>query len=68
MMFPILPPFAEKIARRCDRFIVSGNGNVAVIFGVAAIPLFGALGVALDYSRLATSRSTLQSAMDTSGA
>src|SRR5437764_13911158 len=47
-------------------FLASRNGNVAVIFGIAAVPLFGALGAALDFSRVSKSQSTLQSAMDAS--
>lgn len=65
-MFLNLSPFAEKLARLCAAFDVCESGNTAVVFGIAAIPLFGALGTALDYSRIARSQSTLQSAMDAS--
>src|SRR5437764_1511069 len=60
-----LPP-QLGLARLCRGFIASRRGNVAVIFGVAAVPLFGALGAALDFSRITRSQSTLQSAMDAS--
>jgi Flp pilus assembly protein TadG len=60
------PPLPSKLARLCSGFLASRNGNVAIIFGIAAIPLFAALGAALDFSRIAASRSTLQSAMDAS--
>jgi Flp pilus assembly protein TadG len=60
------PPPLLKLARLCSGFLASRNGNVAIIFGIAAVPLFGALGAALDFSRIAKSQSTLQSAMDAS--
>jgi Flp pilus assembly protein TadG len=65
MMPDTFPPLL-KLARLCRGFLASRNGNVAVIFGVAAVPLFGALGAALDFSRVTRSQSTLQSAMDAS--
>src|SRR3954452_19419368 len=59
-----LLPSLLKFTHLCRSFLTSRNGNVAVIFGVAAVPLFGALGAALDYSRINRTQSTLQSAMD----
>jgi Flp pilus assembly protein TadG len=59
-----LPPF--KLKSLWTRFLGSNGGNVAITFGIAAIPLFGAVGAAVDYSRIAKSQSTLQSAMDAS--
>jgi Flp pilus assembly protein TadG len=40
------------------------GGNVAIAFGVAAIPILGVMGVAVDYSRASHFRSILQSAVD----
>lgn len=59
-------PSLLELARLGRGFLSSRTGNVAVIFGVAAVPLFGALGAALDFSRVSKSQSTLQSAMDAS--
>ena len=42
------------------------RGNVAVVFGLAAIPILGLAGVALDYTRASHFRSELQSAVDAS--
>jgi Flp pilus assembly protein TadG len=44
--------------RRNDR------GNVAIIFGLAIIPVIGAVGAAVDYSRGNSARTSLQSAID----
>ena len=60
-----LPPLL-KTARLCRSLLASKNGNVAITFGLAAVPLFGALGAALDFSRISGSQSRLQSAMDAS--
>src|SRR4051812_17413300 len=57
---------ANEFARLCGRFLGSKSGNVAITFGIAAVPLFGAVGAALDYSRIAKLQTTLQSAMDAS--
>lgn len=42
------------------------RGNVAVIFGFAAIPIIGVTGMAIDYTRASHFRSVLQSAVDAS--
>ncbi len=46
------------------RFTSDRGGNVAVIFALSLIPLFGVGGAALDYSRVLTMRSKLQHASD----
>ena len=46
------------------RFIGDKSGTTAVIFGFALIPLAFAVGTAVDYSRAASTRTSLQSALD----
>jgi Flp pilus assembly protein TadG len=46
------------------RFAGADQGNIAVIFGIAAIPLLTFVGAAIDYSRLNAARSSMQSALD----
>ncbi|WP_422233804.1 TadE/TadG family type IV pilus assembly protein [Methylorubrum rhodinum] len=48
-------------ARRLHR---ADQGSVAVIFGLSATALVGMIGGAVDYARLVSSRSNLQSAVD----
>ena len=62
----LFQPQMLKVARLCRGMLASKNGNVAITFGLAAVPLFGALGAALDFSRVSGSQSRLQSAMDAS--
>lgn len=40
------------------------RGGVAVIFGLALVPLAGLMGAALDYSRAANARTTAQASVD----
>jgi len=47
-----------------QRFIKSRAGSVAPMFAIAAIPLIGAMGAAIDYSRAATVRTQLLAAAD----
>ncbi|WP_161992720.1 TadE/TadG family type IV pilus assembly protein [Aureimonas leprariae] len=46
------------------RFLNDKRGNFAVVTGLAAIPLFGAAGLGLDYARGTSARITLQDRAD----
>jgi Flp pilus assembly protein TadG len=57
------------IVRSCFRlsaFAGATGGNVGVIFGIAALPLFAATGAAVDYSRNASLQARMQSSLDAS--
>lgn len=43
------------------------RGNVAITFALAIIPVFGAMGVAVDYSMANSARSKMQAALDATG-
>jgi Flp pilus assembly protein TadG len=45
-------------------FISNRSGNVIPLFALAIIPVFGLIGVAIDYSRANAARSHLQAALD----
>lgn len=45
-------------------FIRDSRGNVAILFGLAAIPVIGMVGVALDYNRATNVHQKLQHALD----
>ncbi len=42
----------------------SRAGNVAVIFGIAIVPIIGAVGAAVDYSTANSNRTSMQKALD----
>jgi Flp pilus assembly protein TadG len=50
--------------RHKARFLSNSSGGVAIIFALSVVPLIGALGAAVDYSRASTARSKMQSAAD----
>ena len=43
---------------RCER------GNFGIIFALAAVPVLGVAGMALDYSRISSTRENLQASVD----
>lgn len=50
--------------RERNSFKSDRSGNVAIIFGLALLPVLGAAGAAVDYSRLSSARSAAQLAVD----
>jgi Flp pilus assembly protein TadG len=54
----------RHIRQAAARFVGASEGNVAVIFTLAAIPIIGFVGAAIDYTRMNETRSTMQSALD----
>ena len=54
----------SHIRSAAKRFVGANDGNIAVIFTIAAIPLISFVGAAVDYSRVNSARSSMQAAMD----
>ena len=52
------------IREAASRFIGANQGNIAVIFAIACVPLISFVGAAIDYSRANSARSSMQSALD----
>lgn len=46
------------------RFLVSCDGNMAMVFALCLMPLMVGIGAAVDYARLADARETMQSSID----
>jgi Flp pilus assembly protein TadG len=46
------------------RFWSDCEGNIAILFALTVIPMFGAVGVALDYSMASAYRTDMQKALD----
>jgi Flp pilus assembly protein TadG len=52
-------------ARSAARRLVGANeGNIAVTFAIALVPLLGFVGAAIDYTRANSARSSMQAALD----
>src|SRR6187402_1876521 len=52
------------LARLLARFRRSHDGNIAITFAIALVPLIGFVGAAVDYTRAASARSAIQVALD----
>lgn len=48
----------------CGRFKADQNGATAILFALAAVPLIGLVGAAVDYSRASMAQSRIQMATD----
>ncbi|MBR0817406.1 pilus assembly protein [Bradyrhizobium liaoningense] len=57
-------PVVSRIGRQLARFAGAEQGNIAVIFAIALVPVLGFVGAAIDYSRAAQARTSLQVALD----
>ncbi|HEX7883178.1 MAG TPA: TadE/TadG family type IV pilus assembly protein [Afipia sp.] len=47
------------------RFRRAQGGNVAMLFGIAIVPMLGFVGAAVDYTRVNNARTAMQTALDT---
>src|SRR6478735_10609289 len=54
----------SKFFQLLRSFRRDARGNIAVTFGLAAIPLIGFVGAAVDYTRANNARSAMQAALD----
>src|SRR5690242_14291334 len=55
----------RSLGTRAKAFLRSQSANVAIMFGFAIVPIIGLTGAAIDYSRAASDRTRMQSALDT---
>jgi Flp pilus assembly protein TadG len=53
-----------RVRRQAAAFRADRSGNVTLIFALALIPIFGAVGAAVDYSRGNSARTAMQAALD----
>src|SRR5882757_1270963 len=54
----------NQIRGAATRFVGADEGNIAVIFAIALVPLLGFVGAAVDYTRANAARSSMQAALD----
>jgi Flp pilus assembly protein TadG len=55
--------FSRVRAATC-RFAGANQGNIAVLFAIAAVPVISFVGAAIDYTRANAARSAMQAALD----
>src|ERR1700687_575580 len=61
---PAMEPRSRAMRRLLSRFWSDRRGNIALIFGLAIVPVMGAIAAAVDYSVANASRTAMQAALD----
>jgi Flp pilus assembly protein TadG len=54
----------RRIRTAVSRFARANDGNIAILFGIAVIPIITFVGAAVDYTRANSARSSMQAALD----
>lgn len=57
-------PVIRHLGQQLARFAAAEQGNIAVIFAIALVPVLTFVGAAIDYSRASRARSSMQVALD----
>jgi hypothetical protein len=52
--------FRNQVRGAAKRFTAAEEGNIAVIFAIALVPILGFVGAAVDYTRANSARSSMQ--------
>jgi len=60
----IIMSVLQRLRDAARTFSVDRRGNVAITFGILAIPVVGFVGAAVDYSRANSAKADLQTALD----
>jgi len=54
----------RRLRTAACRFAGANEGNIAILFGIAVIPIITFVGAAVDYTRAVSARSSMQAALD----
>ena len=54
----------NRVRTAAKRFVRADQGNIAVLFAIAAVPILSFVGAAIDYTRANSARSSMQAALD----
>ena len=54
----------RRIRTAVRRFAGANEGNIAILFGIAVIPIISFVGAAVDYTRANAARSSMQAALE----
>jgi Flp pilus assembly protein TadG len=57
-------PFFNRARIAVRRFLGATQGNIAVLFAITCVPIISFVGLAVDYSRANSARTSMQSALD----
>ena len=54
----------SRVRTAAGRFAGADQGNIAVLFGIAAVPILTFVGAAIDYTRANAARTSMQAALN----
>ncbi|MBR1125029.1 TadE/TadG family protein [Bradyrhizobium lablabi] len=54
----------SRVRTAASRFAGADQGNIAVLFAIASVPIISFVGAAIDYSRANAARTAMQAALD----
>src|SRR5438874_12015073 len=54
----------RRLRTAARRFAGANEGNIAIVFGIAVIPIISFVGAAVDYTRAYSARSSMQAALN----
>jgi Flp pilus assembly protein TadG len=54
----------NRVRTAARRFARADQGNIAVLFAIAAVPILSFVGAAIDYTRANSARTSMQAALD----
>ena len=54
----------SRVRKAAGRFARADQGNIAVLFAIAAVPIISFVGAAIDYTRANSARSSMQAALE----
>jgi Flp pilus assembly protein TadG len=54
----------RRLRAATRQFAGANDGNIAILFGIAVIPIISFVGAAVDYTRAVSARSSMQAALD----
>jgi Flp pilus assembly protein TadG len=60
----LIAAIISRLRGAARSFAAANQGNIAVIFAIALLPVLGFVGAAIDYSRAVSARSSMQAALD----
>jgi Flp pilus assembly protein TadG len=56
--------FFSRVRAATTRFAGANDGNIAILFAIAVLPVLSFVGAAIDYTRANNARSSMQAALD----
>ncbi|MEH2534878.1 Flp pilus assembly protein TadG [Bradyrhizobium sp. AZCC 1588] len=54
----------RRFRTAASRFAGANDGNIAILFGIAVLPIMAFVGAAVDYTRAVSARTSMQAALD----